>query len=517
MIPLYSTKQIRDLDSFAINTLGIPDIVLMENAAKEIVHHIENYTEEFPKKNFGIICGKGNNGGDGMAVARHLVNAGYYLKLIYIGNPNDMSVNCQTNFLILQKMLKLNLNLKMVKFNKVSDLNKIDDCNIYIDAMLGSGIHGELKEPYSGCVKKLNSFSGYKIAIDIPTGLNSDTGFTSNSFNADLTVTLGEFKTGLFIGDGSVVSGKIEKGSIGISDSYYQKYDCSEFLIEPEDALNGLPAKKKNLNKYSAGKVLTIAGSGKLPGAAALASKAVLTAGAGASILFFPKSVRSLIQKKLGEVIVESYEDDGTEYLNTKVLSSLKERIKWADVVAIGPGLGRESETQEAIRKIVNQNKKMIIDADAVFALKNHYKKINLSNKVLTPHLGEFSTLIGKETVEVKKDLIGFGRKFVKETGAYLVLKGSPTIIFNPVGEALVNTVGNPALAKFGTGDVLTGLIAGLMSQQTDVENAVVTAVYLHSLTADLLLKKKTEYSVLASDLIAYLPESIKFLRRSVA
>jgi ADP-dependent NAD(P)H-hydrate dehydratase / NAD(P)H-hydrate epimerase len=516
MIPLYSTKQIRDLDSFAINTLGVPDIVLMENAAREIFNNIKIYTEDFSNKKFGIVCGKGNNGGDGMAVARHLVNAGYNVRIIWIGNLDELSENCRTNFSILQKMLKDNANLQMLKFKKVSDLNKISDCNIYIDAMLGSGIRGELKEPYSSCVKKLNSFIGYKIAIDVPTGLNSDTGFTSNSFNADLTITLGEFKTGLFIGDGSVVSGEIEKGSIGISDSYYQKYDNSEFLIEPEDALNGLPKKKKNLNKYSAGKVLTIAGSGKLPGAAVLTSKAVLAIGAGASILSFPKSVRTLIQKKLGEVIVESYEDEGTEYLSTKMLSSLIERIKWADVIAIGPGLGREKETQEAVRKIVNQNKKMVIDADALFALKNHYKKINLKNKILTPHLGEFSILIDKETDEVKKDLIGFGRKFVEDTGSFLVLKGSPTIIFNPEGEALINTVGNPSLAKFGTGDVLTGFIAGLLSQQTDIEKAVVTAVYLHSLTADILLKKKTEYSILAGDLISHLPASIKFLRKSI-
>ncbi len=517
MIPLYSTKQIREIDSYAINTLGVPDIVLMENAAREIFTIIETYTEDIQKKKFGIVCGKGNNGGDGMTVARHLVNAGYNVVLIYIGNPNEMSVNCQTNFLILQKMKVENPNLNLIKFNKISDLNKIKDCNIYVDAMLGSGIRGDLKTPYSECVRKINSFKGYKVAVDIPTGLNSDSGFTSNSFNADLTVTLGEFKAGLFIGDGSVVSGKIEKGSIGISNSYYQNKITSEFLIEPEDALNGLPEKKKNLNKYSAGKVFTIAGSGKLPGAAALSSKSALAIGSGASILSFPKSVRSLIQKKLGEVIVESYEDDGSEYLIAKILPSFKERIKWADVVAIGPGLGREKETQEAIRRIVDQNRKMVIDADAIFALKNDYKKINLKSKVLTPHLGEFSTLIGKDSSEVKKDLIGFGRKFVLDTEAFLVLKGSPTIIFNPEGEALINTVGNPALAKFGTGDVLTGFIAGLMSQQSDIEKAVVTAVYLHSLTADLLLKKKTEYSILASDLIKYLPDSIKFLRKSVA
>lgn len=519
MIPLYTTDQIREVDSFAINSLQVPGIVLMENASLEILKFIEIYTEKIKSKKFGIICGKGNNGGDGMAVARHLINTGYPVKVIYLGNAEEMSEDCRINFRILKNIEPANSKLKLFQFKSLSDLNKFKDCNIIIDALLGSGTAGKLKEPYPGIIKKLNSKKAYKIAIDIPTGLNANTGSSEDSFVADLTITLGEFKLGLFIGNGALVSGIIEKGNIGIPGTYYSKLNVTDYLIEPEDAITGLPVKKKDLNKYSAGKVLTIAGSGKLPGAAILSSKAALSIGAGASILAFPESVRSFVKKKLVEVIVETYDDSGTGYLNPKNINTFKSRIDWADVIAMGPGLGREAGTLDAVRKILTKfkSKKMVIDADALFALNKIYKDFDLKNKILTPHHGEFAALIGKKIDEIQNDLLNFGKKFSSATGAYLVLKGSPTIIFNPEGEALINTTGTPALAKFGTGDVLTGVIAGLLAQQDDIEKAVVSGVYLHSLSADLLVKNKTEYSILAGDLVNHIPESIKFLRKSIA
>ncbi|MCW8960565.1 MAG: NAD(P)H-hydrate dehydratase, partial [Ignavibacteriaceae bacterium] len=386
-------------------------------------------------------------------------------------------------------------------------------------ALLGSGTKGSLSEPYPSIINYLNKLNVIKVAIDIPTGLNADTGFAEIAYNADLTITLGELKKGLFFGDGYVNAGEVEKGGIGIPDFLFDRFTPTEFLIEPEDALLGLPVKTKNIHKYSAGKVLTIAGSGSLPGAAVLTSTSALKIGAGASILAFSKSVRELVHKKLGEVVVKAYEDSGKEYFSEENLDELKERIKWADVVAIGPGLGRNKETQKAVLLLLEKYKpkKTVIDADAVFALGNgKYKKLDLKNCVLTPHHAEFSSLIGISISELQKDILKYGKAFVKKTGAYLVLKGAPTIIFNPEGEALINTTGNPALAKFGTGDVLTGLLAGLLSQQTDIEKSIVTGVYLHSLAADLLVAKRTMLDILASDIQNYIPQTIKFLENSI-
>jgi len=519
MIPLYSTSQIREIDDFAISKLGIPGIVLMENASREIFE-IANWKIASQKFNrIGFVCGRGNNGGDGFAAARHFANESYKVNVVYTGSEKEMTGDCKTNFSILKKIAAGNKNIKLIKYRSYSSLNNITNCNVIFDALLGSGVKGKLREPYSTITKILNKIKAYKVAIDIPTGLDSDKGFTEESFIADLTITLGEFKKGLFFGDGYTCSGEVEKGSIGISTDYFQQFTPMEYLLEPEDALSGLPVKRKNLHKYSAGKVLAIAGSGSLPGAAVLTAKSVLKIGAGASILCFPKSVRSLIHKKLGEVVVHTYNDNSKEFFSEENVSELDEKIKWADVIIIGPGLGREKGTTEAVVKLIKKypSKKMVIDADAVFALgKGKHYRLNLKNKILTPHLGEFANLIGIKTEELKKDLLKHGKNFSKRTGIYLVLKSAPTIVFNPAGEAFINTTGNPSLAKFGTGDVLTGIIGGLLSQQKNIETAVISSVYLHSLTADLLVRKRTEYDILASDLIDNFHRSIKFLTKSI-
>jgi NAD(P)H-hydrate epimerase len=515
MIPLYSTKQIRKIDEYAISKLGLPGIVLMENASREIFNKI---ISSFEFSSIGFVCGKGNNGGDGFAAARHFVNAGFKVMVIYLGEQNEMSPDCKMNFSVLKKISHSSRNISLLKYKNIKTLTSLNKVDIICDSLLGSGAQGKLREPYLSIVNHLNKLQKFKVAIDIPTGLDVDKGFGEDIFHSDLTVTLGGFKKGLFFGDGYLNSGQIEKGSIGVSDDYLDSLTTKEYLVEPEDALTGLPSKQKGIHKYSAGKVLSIAGSESFPGAAVLTSRAVLKIGAGASILAFPKSVRSFIQKKLGEVVVEGYDDQENGCLMENNIHELDDRIKWADVIIIGPGLGRNQNTQDAVIKLLkpNHRKKIIIDADAIFALnKGKYKWINIKNCILTPHHGEFADLVGIKVSELKKDILKYGKSFVKKTGAYLILKGAPTIIFTPNGDALINSTGNPALAKFGTGDVLTGIIGGLLSQQKDTEKALVSAVYIHSLTADLLLSKKTEYSILANDLITYLPDAIKFLRKS--
>jgi NAD(P)H-hydrate epimerase len=519
MIPLYATNQIRQIDDYAIKKLGISGIVLMENASREIFKYIYDRIVELDIDHIGFVCGKGNNGGDGFAAARHFANAGYSVVVIYIGNENEMSPDCRFNFSVLKKLSTINKNIRIEKFKSRSSLNSLNNCKVICDALLGSGTKGGLREPYLSIIKYLNELKAFKVAIDIPTGLNADTGYAQSPFLADLTVTLGELKKGLFFGDGYVQSGEVEKGGIGIPEKLYYKFSPAEYLIEPEDALNGLPVKAKNLHKYSAGKVLTIAGSGGFPGAAVLTSTSALKIGAGASILCFPKSIRSFVHKKLGEVVVEGYDDEQTEFLREKNLDELKSKIDWADVVAIGPGLGRDVQTQKAVITFLKKYKpkKVVIDADAVFALrKGKYKKLNLKNSILTPHHGEFSDLIGISSDELKKDILKYGRAFVKRTSAYLVLKGAPTIIFTPKGETLINTVGNPALAKFGTGDVLTGFVVGLLAQQKDIEKAIVSGVYIHSLAADLLVYNRSEYDITATDILSHIPQTIKFLNESV-
>lgn len=517
MIPLYNTSDIRRLDSFAINSLKVPGIVLMENASIGIYQIINQKYSGI--KSIGIICGKGNNGGDGFAVARHFSNAGIEVKVIYVGAANSMSGDCRTNYEILKRLSLRRNNLKIRAFKFVNDINWLIKCDLIVDAMLGSGFKGELKEPYYSIVNTVNKFRSVKCAIDIPTGLNSDTGSGDCVFNSDLTITLGEFKKGLFIEKGYQNCGDVKLKEIGIGNDFFNNIKIDTYLIEPEDVFRSLPKRSKLANKYSAGKVLSIAGSYQYPGAAVLASHSALVAGAGASVLYIPESAKKLVHKSLTEVVVESYGTSKTYWLNSDALKHIKERIRWADVLVIGPGLGRSSETKDAVRKLLlnKGTKYTVLDADALNALDEKFlAQIDLNDCLFTPHLGEFANLINTDISRIRKDILKYGRDFAVRHKTVLILKGAPTIIFNKSGEAFINTTGNSGMAKFGTGDVLTGILGGLLAQIKNTETAAYTAVYLHSLSADLLLQKKPLSNYLPTDIIKNFPNSIKFIEGSV-
>ena len=517
MIPLYNTSQIRNLDSFAIKRLQVSGIVLMENAAIGIYQSILERVDKL--KCVGVVCGKGNNGGDGYAVARHFSNAGFDVKVISLGSEKELSEDCKSNYNILKNLSIQRKNLKIKSYMSVKNISWLKDCDVIIDAILGSGFTGELREPYLTIIKSLNKISAYKCAIDVPTGLNSDTGFGDLVFQSGLTITLGEFKKGLFIKNGYEFCGEVVLKEIGIGRDYFDDIDCDTYLIEPEDAFFNLPKRKKSVYKYSAGKVLTIAGSYKYPGAAVLTSKSALISGAGASILAIPESVKKLIQKDLLEVVVESYQTESEKYFDRIGLVDLQQKIKWSDVVAIGPGLGREVDTVKSVQEFLlyQKFKFAVIDADALFALDEEFlKKVNLENCILTPHLAEFSKMIGIKTDLIEKDILSYGRSFATTYKCILVLKGAPTIIFNSEGEAFINTTGNSGMAKFGSGDVLTGIISGLLSQNKNPEDAAISGVYLHSLAADLLLDVKPISNYLASEIMNNYPYAVKFLEESI-
>jgi len=519
MIPLYSAQQVRETDIYAIDSLGIPGIVLMENAARSIfLEIINNVDDSLPNKNIGIVCGKGNNGGDGFALARHFLNEEYNVYIVSLGAEDELKGDALINFRITKNLINEYPLSKIVIYGSHKDLSPLEDCSIIVDAMLGTGTRGDLTEPYKEIVEKLNLFDAYKVAIDLPTGLDLENSSGDIIFIADLTITLSEFKTGLFYGRGYVNCGKIIKGSIGIGEEYYSKLTVNEYLIEPEDAFLGIPIKELDQHKYSAGKVFVIAGSGNLPAASFFTSNSVLRSGAGSCFLAFPKSIKTLAQQKLSESIVLAYEDEGKEFLSDTNIKELEGKITWSDVVAIGPGLGREEKTVNAVLDLLRtyKSKTFVIDADGIFALgKEEYKKLNLKGKILTPHHKEFADMLGISLDLLEKELMAIGKNFSTENGCYLILKGAPTIIFNTKGEAFINTAGNPGLAKFGSGDVLTGVIAGFLAQSGNIEEALISAVYIHSLTADLLLEEKTEYGYTCQDLIEWIPYAIKFILKS--
>jgi NAD(P)H-hydrate epimerase len=487
----------------------------MENAAKNISNLI---VEKFTGiKSIGIVCGKGNNGGDGFAIARHLSNYGYDVICVFLGNENEMSEDCRTNYEILKNLSKSRENIELKKFERLDDLRKLKNSDLIIDAILGSGFSGELKEPISSIVKKLNLLKRKKISVDVPTGLNADTGYGSVVFNADITITLGEFKKGLFVSNGYENCGKIFLEEIGIGRDYFENVKTSTYLVEPEDVYNYLPKRTKGLNKYTAGKVLSITGSYEYPGAAVLTSGSAFLSGAGAVILAIPENVKKYVYKNLPEVVIQVYGDKNSKFITPDDYKTIQQKIKWADVVALGSGLGRSDETIEFVKLFLEKKeyKFCVLDADALYAIRDNFGKLNLHDCVLTPHLGEFSLLINKPVDEIKKDIFSYGSDFARKHKTTLVLKGAPTIIFNKDGESFINSSGNSGLAKFGSGDLLTGMIAGVLAQRKDILSSAISSVYLHGLAADLLKNKNTEYAIMSSQLMKEIPNSIKFLRSS--
>jgi len=516
MIPLYETRQLREADEFAFKNYGMPGSILMENAARSIFELIEsNFGEEIEYKTVGIVCGKGNNGGDGFALARNFLINDYTVNVVALADEKHLKGDALLNYNILKKMAAGNSNITITQYQNRKSLLVLEECDVIVDALLGTGTKGALNEEYTAIISALNEMQGIKAAVDIPTGLDCDTSTGDIIFEADLTVSLSELKAGLFYGKGYINAGKVAKGSIGIGEDYYKNLEVKSYLIEPEDAFNYLPTKDPAAHKYSAGKVLVIAGSGNYSGAAFLSANSVMKSGAGASTLAFPKSIKNVALQNLRVPTLTVYEDSGNEFLSVNSLKDLEEKLKWADCIAIGPGLGREDETLKAVRALLNKykNKPFVIDADALYALgDNNYKEINLSGKVLTPHQKEFADLLGISISELQNNIIVCGTKFAKENLCYLVLKGAPTIIFTPEGDSIINSTGNPGMAKFGTGDVLTGFIAGMVAQSDSIEEAIIASVYLHSLSADLLIKEKTVFGITSLDIMENLPYAIKFI-----
>ena len=520
MIPLFTAEQNRNADKYAVETLGLQGPMLMENASRSVfIETLKAFPELNNMMTIGVVAGKGNNGGDGFTTARHFINNGYYVKIITLADEKMLKGDALLNFNATKNLIAQTKSGEITLYKSRRDLNKLKDCTVIFDALLGTGAQGKLKPPYDTIISFLNSLEAFRVAIDVPSGLNANTGAGETVFDADLTVALGGFKQGLFFEKGKAFSGDVVKGYIGIGTEYFESLETDTYLLEPEDAYEGLPVKTVDMNKYSAGKVFTIAGSEKYVGAAMFSSLAVFYSGGGASVLAVPKHVRNLFNDENVGLIITPYNKGKKEFLTLEDISDFEDKLNWADVITIGPGLGREPETVKAVEKLIKllKGKKVVIDADGLFPFRDgNYKNYNFSNFVLTPHQKEFADLLGITVDELKEDILEYGGKFSVETGAYLILKGAPTIIFNPRGEAFINSTGNAGMAKFGSGDVLSGVTASFIAQSKEIEDAVIAAVYIHSLSADLLRTEKTIFGLTAKDIMTNIPETIKFLDASI-
>jgi NAD(P)H-hydrate epimerase len=496
----------RTADRNAITKYSIPGVILMENAARSSAEYVIEIVDELGYNNqnpcndplIDIICGSGNNGGDGFALARHLHEL-FRIRVFWIGDEKKMSRETLSNYKAVQK---LNIEIKQITSNK--DLKRIhfsEDC--IIDSMIGVGGSEEIKGIALDILKKLKTSRALKIAIDVPTGLNSENGKVSPwCFEADFTITMYAEKMGMIINDGPDVCGRVLIAYLGAPLNIIERISKTH-ILEDNDVRGFLPERQRRSSKFDYGKVMVIAGSKKYPGAGALTSNAVITSGAGLVYLCSTAFHSAL----LPEVIPINLESTGTGAISKKSSDDLMKELDKAEVIAIGPGLSDNVETLELVTKIIKNyidKKYIVIDADG---LRSISKQSKLSKKViLTPHCGEFSRIIGIPRKEIELNSLELAKQWAKKLNCIIVLKHIPVIITD--GETVfVNVTGNPGMATGGSGDVLTGMIAGLMGQGLEPLMAGALGVFIHSKAGDIYAEKYSQETLTASRLIDFIPE----------
>jgi hydroxyethylthiazole kinase-like uncharacterized protein yjeF len=508
-----SADEMRWCDDTAIRLYGIAGSLLMENAGRGIAEIIKRRFSPLEAKHALVFCGKGNNGGDGFVAARLLAAAGMRVTCILLASAKELKGDAKVNLDILKQVKKKMPEAVAIKPYSANVLHSIDPVDVIVDAIFGTGFAGTVKNPVSTAIEWINKQAAPVLAVDIPSGVNGTTGVRENlAVKARLTATFGSLKSGLLCNQGRELAGEEIVVDIGIPKKILADERLKTWRIEIADVKRNLPVRSVHVHKYSIGKVFVLAGSRGLTGAAAMSSVSALRAGAGAVVLGTPDSVYPILAKKLTEVMVAPLPATGEGSLSLQALGQIQEKLSWADVAVIGPGLSQHRETRELIMEIVRRySKKILLDADGLNALAAagiDRAKDFKAQAVLTPHVGEFSRLTGIPPKEVEHRRIEAARMLARKTRFTIVLKGVPTVTADAGGNAFLNSTGNPGMATAGAGDVLSGIIAGLWAQGMNAPDAASAGVYLHGLAGDLAAKKLGERSLVANDLIDFLPSA---------
>jgi NAD(P)H-hydrate epimerase len=512
MMKVVTSQEMKRLDELTIKTIGIPSIVLMENAGIKVVEVIEKEYSLLPGKSVYIVCGPGNNGGDGMVVARHLFNRRVRVKVFLLANKNRIKGDAATNLGIAEK-----LGIEVKEINSAQDLKllrqELPNADIIVDALLGTGSTLPLRGLIRETVSLINQCSSYTIAVDLPTGLHADTGeVPGEAIKANVTVTFAYPKRGLYLYPGMNYTGKIEVADIGIPSSLNEeKIRCN--LLTSSDIPKDLFYRKPSSHKGDFGHLLIIAGSPGMTGAATLTARAALRIGAGRITLGIPESLNPILEIKLTEVMTLPLPETSQKTLSSEAFGKIEEFSSKCRTIALGPGISIEEETKKLVKMIMRGlNIPLVLDADGI---NNLVGEISLLQKyraplIITPHPGETSRLLEIKIEEVQKDRVKSAAALTRATGAIAVLKGAGTIIADKRDNSWINSTGNPGMASGGTGDVLTGIIAGLLAQGFSPLLAAQIGVYLHGLAGDLAAQKKGETSLIAEDVLENLPEAIR-------
>lgn len=514
---IVTCAQMREANRLATEQIGIPQIVLMENTALKILEEIIKECKDVYNKNIIVFAGYGNNGGNALAVARHLFTKGANVKVKLVPNDSgEMSPNMVVN---LTSAKNMTIDIETLDSSKIQKLPvAIMGSEIVIDGIFGIGLNKDIIGIAINVIDAINALNKKVFSLDLPSGMNCDTGrIQGRSVKAYKTLTFGLPKVGLYMYDSPKYTGEIVVLDIGIPKKVYEQLNIKLNIITHQDAI--IPKRYNESSKTSYGKVLVIGGSKGMAGSVTLTSSAALKSGAGLVYLGAPESLNSVLASKLTEVILVSLEDDSNGVLSIKALETVKENINKANVVAIGPGISKGTGVDVVVRWISERSKvPVVLDADALGALSKDLSVLSNAKAqiIITPHTSEMAKLIGGTIEDVQANRLEVARKFAKKWNVITVLKGAYTIVATPSGRDYINVNGNNGMSTAGSGDVLTGVIAGLIAQDLAPVNAVVTGIYLHGLAGDLCAVNKGYHGMTASDILAQIPYTIKKVELSL-
>lgn len=506
-------EEMRSIDRQAINEYGIPGLVLMENAGIRTVEVIEEILTNLPGRQVVILAGKGNNGGDGLVIARHLINAGVPVSVFLLGQPEELTPDTLVNYQILD-----NMQAPIYPLQTEQDLDHLTlallKANLLVDAIYGIGFKGSLNEFDTQVIKMINWSKLPVVAVDIASGVEADSGRVHGlAVQASHTVTFGLPKLGQLLEPGRTYTGTLTVADISLPRNLLTDRELKLNLITDELVQPFLQPRPLESHKGTYGHALIIGGSIGMTGAVIMSAYAALRIGAGLVTAALPESLQIGVENEMIEVMTVPLAETAQGTIAREALPAVENLLGATSVCAIGPGMSRYQEAPAVLYQILKcSGIPVVIDADGLNALSQDVSI--LGNRqipvVLTPHPGEMARLTGLSIEEIQSDRLEIARSFAQQWGVTVVLKGNGTVVAYPNGEAYLNLSGNPGMATAGSGDVLCGMITGLIAQGLRPQDAAMTAVYLHGLAGDYAAKAKGQRGLIAGDLIQALPEVIR-------
>lgn len=512
-------NDMKKLDAWAEQERGIPLLLLMENAGRSVAMIVQDLCREKGTGTYVFLVGKGNNGGDALVAARHLYQRGADVKLFLLFKPENFQGIVRENWRFIEDL--------GIKWHYLEDDHSfyllklcLNSCRMVIDGIFGTGFRGRPRKNIVRAIKHINDSQCQVLAIDVPSGADADHGQVGEfCVQADYTVTFAWPKRGLVLFPAKRYAGKLIVADISLPKEGLELLEREEYYVDREIARELLPEIDWEGHKNTFGHVLVIAGSGGMTGAAYLASKGVLRAGAGMVTTCLPESLADLFDIALPEVLSKGVAETRERMISAAAWQEIEQYLSGKKAVVFGPGMGTDGQIRELLQKVLTVDIPVVLDADGLNVLAGDVSILNAAQAplILTPHPGEMARLLGTNVATIQQNRVEAALQAAASFNAVVVLKGAATITAIPEGLVFVNSTGCPALATAGSGDVLAGTIAGLLAQGLNPPQAAVLGVYIHGLAGDILAQEKGLRGILAEEIADTIPLALTILSQEEA